>query len=285
MALDLAERPDAHPALDILGVRVAALGREDAVAVLDRRFAAGRATMVAFLNAHASNLAARDAAFRAALSDALVLNDGVGVDIACRTLHGRSFPANLNGTDFVPYYLRATEHRFRLALVGGKRRVVECAAARLVEFAPQHRVVFDHHGFFAPEDEDEVAAAVREAQADVLLVAQGNPRQEMFLARQLATTGVRLGFGVGALFDFVAGEAARAPLLLRRARLEWAFRLAREPRRLAGRYLLGNPRFLARIAVQRLERDRLARRLPPFAQAGPGASGRPDSARPDGAGS
>ena len=83
-------------------------------------------------------------------------------------------------------------------------------------------------------------------------MALGVPRQERFIAEALSPGDVRLAIGVGALLDFIAGKVPRAPAPVRRFRLEWAYRLAIEPRRLAGRYLLGNPLFLARIVRQKL---------------------------------
>jgi UDP-N-acetyl-D-mannosaminuronic acid transferase (WecB/TagA/CpsF family) len=115
---------------------------------------------------------------------------------------------------------------------------------------PQHRVVGCHHGHFDPARTSEIVDLVRRSGADVVLVALGNPKQELFLRDHLAATGCRLGIGVGALFDFLAGNVPRAPSFVRRWRLEWAYRLAQEPRRLATRYLIGNPLFLGRIAAQ-----------------------------------
>jgi alpha-1,3-mannosyltransferase len=82
------------------------------------------------------------------------------------------------------------------------------------------------------------------------LVAMGNPMQEMWLAEHLEATGCRLGFGVGALFDFLSGDVLRAPLWVQSARLEWAYRLIKEPGRLWRRYVLGNPIFLLRVFGQ-----------------------------------
>ncbi|MGE3528023.1 MAG: WecB/TagA/CpsF family glycosyltransferase, partial [Methyloceanibacter sp.] len=73
---------------------------------------------------------------------------------------------------------------------------------------------------------------------------------ELFLREHLAATGCRLGMAVGALIDFLVGNVPRAPSWVQRWRLEWVYRLAKEPRRLAARYLVGNPLFLARIAAQ-----------------------------------
>jgi UDP-N-acetyl-D-mannosaminuronic acid transferase (WecB/TagA/CpsF family) len=82
----------------------------------------------------------------------------------------------------------------------------------------------------------------------------GIPKQELWLATSLGATGTRLGFAVGALFEFVTGNARRAPAWVRAIKLEWAHRLIQEPSRLARRYLVGNPLFILRILGQRYSR-------------------------------
>jgi exopolysaccharide biosynthesis WecB/TagA/CpsF family protein len=114
---------------------------------------------------------------------------------------------------------------------------------------PRHQIVGCRDGYFPPEDVS-VARAIRASDADVVLVAMGNPEQELWLRNNLAVTGCRLGFAVGALLDFLSGEARRAPAWVRAARVEWVYRLAREPRRLGRRYVLGNPIFMLRVLVQ-----------------------------------
>lgn len=207
-------------------------------------------TRLAFANAHCVNLAARDASYRACLSRFLVLPDGIGVDLGSRLLHGIPFPANLNGTDFVPRLLQADGPALRLALIGGEPGIADTAGKRLAERFPRHRIVFSSDGFF--KDAASVASALRAAEADLVLVALGVPRQERFIAEVLRDGDARLAIGVGALLDFIAGKVPRAPETVRRARLEWAYRLAVEPRRLARRYLLGNPAFLVRVVRQKL---------------------------------
>ena len=95
-----------------------------------------------------------------------------------------------------------------------------------------------------------MAQTISASGADVVLVAMGNPDQELWLRNNFGATGCRLGFAVGALFDFIVGEAQRAPVWVRTARLEWIYRLAHEPRRLWRRYVLGNPIFMLRILGQ-----------------------------------
>ncbi len=124
--------------------------------------------------------------------------------------------------------------------------VAERAAQRLSERIAGLRVVGTQHGFFTDGETDAVVERVRASGASVLMVALGQPRQEQWLVRHLQRTGARVGLGVGGFLDFSAGAAPRAPAWMNRAGLEWTYRLAQEPRRLARRYLIGNPVFLAR---------------------------------------
>jgi alpha-1,3-mannosyltransferase len=116
--------------------------------------------------------------------------------------------------------------------------------------APHHAIVGCRDGYADAADTTEITEAIRRAGADVLFVGMGNPKQEVWLLEHLAETGCRLGFGVGALFDFMSGAVPRAPAWMRAARIEWAYRLMQEPGRLWRRYLVGMPTFLVRVAAQ-----------------------------------
>jgi alpha-1,3-mannosyltransferase len=234
----------------ILGVPITVDTVAEAVEQLDSRFQRGEPAAVAFANAHALNLAATNPEFRGLLRRCIVFNDGFGADIASRVLYGRRFPDNLNGTDFTPLYLGQTRHRFRIFLLGGKPGVAKQAAMRLSQLYPHHRIVGWSSGYFPAEDSQTIVEVIRARKADIVLVAMGNPRQELWLDQHLAATSCRLGFAVGALFDFLAGEVPRAAPWIRAARLEWAHRMICEPRRLWSRYILGNPVFLLRVAAQ-----------------------------------
>ena len=113
----------------------------------------------------------------------------------------------------------------------------------------------------APEGEAESRAAlarVREARPDLLLVAFGAPKQEIWIHRHRAELGSAVAVGVGASLDFVAGTIPRAPRWVSRAGLEWLYRLVREPRRLWRRYLVEDPAF-AGILLGTWRRARRAR--------------------------
>jgi alpha-1,3-mannosyltransferase len=234
----------------ILGVPVVVATSSQSVKMLDACFEQGGPAIVAFANVNALNIAYRNRQFRSVLRSSIVINDGIGVDIASRLLFGSAFPQNLNGTDFIPQYLQNTRHRFRIFLFGGVPGVAERAGDYFSKSCPQHVIVGCRHGYLSKDRTAEIVNLIKSARADVILVATGNPGQELWLADNLTATGCRLGFAVGALFDFLAGQSQRAPAWMRSARLEWIHRLLREPRRLWRRYLVGNPVFLLRVLSQ-----------------------------------
>ncbi|HEX9166933.1 MAG TPA: WecB/TagA/CpsF family glycosyltransferase, partial [Gemmatimonadales bacterium] len=209
----------------------------------------GSPLRVAFVNADCANRAVHDPRYRRAVDTAdLVLLDGIGMRIAGWAL-GRPVRANVNGTDLFPQLCAALSARWgRLFLLGAAPGVAERVSAWVARHFPGVTVVGHQHGFFSEAEAGQVLATIREARPDVLLVAMGVPRQDVWLAHNLAACGATVGIGVGGLFDFYSGRIPRAPLWMRRAGLEWVYRLYQEPRRMWRRYLIGNVVFLARVA-------------------------------------
>jgi N-acetylglucosaminyldiphosphoundecaprenol N-acetyl-beta-D-mannosaminyltransferase len=213
-----------------------------------------RAKLVFFVHAHALNVARfrRDYAGVLAQADAL-LPDGIGIRMAARFL-GVAMRHNVNGTDLFPFLCReAARMNIPVAMIGGAPGVAEACARRMQADTPALKVPLVSSGFFATEQEaramaDRVAALGRV----LVLVGMGSPRQEQWSARYLRSCAGATVLTVGGLFDFYSGRMPRAPITWREAGLEWAYRFLQEPRRLAKRYLVGNPLFLALAAEQRL---------------------------------
>ena len=242
----------------ILEVPVQVKTSSEAVELLDASFDRGDPRIVIFANAHTLNAIVSDPQAGSTVSHALVFNDGIGMDIASWLLFRKPFPENLNGTDFVPHYLQRTKNSYRIFLLGAKSGVAKQTADRLAKVAQRHKIVGWEHGYTAPERAADVISQIRRSRADILLVAMGDPAQELWLNAHLKETGCRLGFGVGGLFDFVAGVVPRAPRWVRVARIEWAYRMLQEPRRLWRRYLLEMPVFLLRVSQQWLTGARVS---------------------------
>jgi N-acetylglucosaminyldiphosphoundecaprenol N-acetyl-beta-D-mannosaminyltransferase len=156
---------------------------------------------------------------------------------------------NLTGTDFVPAMFRETADRgYSYFLLGADERTIPVAAEYARAMFPGWTQVGYRHGYLSDQSQDAAAlAAINAARPDVLLVGMGNPIQEQWIARRLTQLRVSACLGIGGLFDYWAGNVSRAPRWLRRLGHEWIWRLFQEPRLKAGRYLIGNPLFLARV--------------------------------------
>ena len=184
----------------------------------------------------------------------LVTADGQPVVWASRLLRSR-LPTRVAGIDLMDGLLdRAAERGYRVYILGARAEVLERAVARIRAQHPKLAVAGYRDGYYADADEAAVAGAIAQAAADILFVAMSSPRKEYFIARHRETLGVRFVMGVGGAIDVYAGVRRRAPAALQRAGLEWLFRLVQEPRRLSGRYLKSNTRFIALLSRELLRR-------------------------------
>lgn len=201
---------------------------------------------VATLNVNLLCLAHRDPAFRAALARAEVRTaDGMPIVWMSR-LRGRALTARVTGSDLLaPLAMRAAEAGWGLFLCGAGPGVANLAAAELQRRAPGLRVVGTASPMFRepPDLTDPVAnaellAAIRAAAPDVLLVAFGSPKQELWIDhhRTSGALDVPAVIGVGASFDFLAGRQNRAPAWMQRGGFEWIHRMVTQPLRLGPRY-------------------------------------------------
>jgi alpha-1,3-mannosyltransferase len=233
---------------DIFGVEVLSCRLDLACDLIEVRIADRTPTRVAFLNANLSLLAVQRPDLRDALKAFMVFNDGLGVDIANRVLNRSGFPANLNGTDLVPYFLGRIRYSLRIFLLGARPETLQKAARTIRHRWPHHVVVGHAHGYLDAGQEALLPEMILKARPDIVLVAMGNPKQELWIAQHVPRCAPCC-LGVGALFDFLAGDVRRAPRWIRAVRCEWMFRLALEPRRLWRRYLVGNAKFIAYLAA------------------------------------
>jgi N-acetylglucosaminyldiphosphoundecaprenol N-acetyl-beta-D-mannosaminyltransferase len=179
---------------------------------------------------------------RQAYADAsLVLADGMPVLWASRLLR-RPLPQRVPGSDLVPALFGSVgpKQRLRVFLLGAAPGVAERAAVRIEQRWPQVSVA----GTYSPplgfdrndEENQQILERIYASRPDVLVVGLGAPKQELWLHAHRRQIAAPVALAVGATIDFLAGEKARAPRWMRRVGLEWAHRLASEPRRLAKRY-------------------------------------------------
>ena len=174
--------------------------------------------------------ARRDPAFAAALRRAdLRVPDGVGVLWAARLL-GRPLRERVTGSDGVfRISARAAQEGWRVYFLGAAPGVAEEAARRLAARYPGLQVAGTYAGSPRAEEWRDIHARLAAARPDVLFVAYGHPRQDLWIDAHRADLPCAVALGVGGAFDFVAGVAVRAPAWVQRLGLEWLHRLLREP--------------------------------------------------------
>jgi len=201
----------------------------------------------------------QDPQFAAAYEKAsLSLADGAPVVWASRLLEHR-LPEKISGSDLIgPLLELAGRKKWRVAFIGAAPGVAEKAAA-IVRERWGTDVVFTEAPMVNLKDEAFISALAQRVKAskpDLVLLAFGAPKQE-FLAEKLSRELTAVFLGIGASLDFIAGTLKRAPVFMQRFGLEWAYRLAQEPRRLWRRYLINDPKFLLILArTIRAERKR-----------------------------
>lgn len=218
-----------------------------------------------FINAHCCNILAKDRLYRDAVARVdMLLPDGIGVTLAGK-MTGQSLTENLNGTDLIePLMRRVAQLGRSVYLFGGTSGTAEAAAQTLQTRIPALKIAGTRDGYAGAQDAGAVVADINASGADIVIVALGVPMQEHWIDQHGPDLNASLCLGVGAALDFLAGNVTRAPAPVRKIKMEWAWRLAMEPRRMAKRYLWGNLEFLARAgatALLQTPRYRIAKRV------------------------
>jgi len=233
--------PDTAPTrVDVCGVPIDVVDEHQAAERLMAAVGAGGTLQVSTVNLQFLVTARRRPDVRRALNGTgLNVADGAPVMWLARLLD-HPLPARVAGADLVPTLMSlAAQRGARVFLLGGTGGIAEEAAAILQRANPGLRVTGAHEPAVAPLEEmadDEILTRIGKAGADILLVAFGHPKQDLWIARNRDRLPVSVAIGVGGTFDLIAGRFRRAPGWARRSGLEWLFRLLQDPRRLALRY-------------------------------------------------
>lgn len=245
---------------DVLGMRLDALTREQAVEVCLRAVRTGRHLEVGVLNAAKVVRMRRDEQlWRSLVACGLMLADGQSVVWASRLL-GRPLPERVAGIDlFTDLLAAAARDGHPVYLLGARPEVVQTVAEVAVERWPGLVVAGARDGFFGPQEAGAVADEIRASGARLLFLGMTTPKKELFVEQYGERSGAHLVHGVGGSFDVLAGVVERAPLAWQKAGFEWLHRVLQEPRRMALRYLTTNIAFLALLARE-VCRERVLRR-------------------------
>lgn len=254
-------RPAEEP---LLGVPLAVTTYDQALDWMDATIAARERGYVCVAAVHTVMVCQEDPELRAAVQGAsFTVPDGQPLVWAMNLL-GHRLPGRVYGPELMERACeRAARTGARMYLYGGRNQggLVQLALNLRRRF-PGLRIVGGYSPPFrdlTPEEAAQVTEEINASKADIVWVGIGVPKQEKWMARMRDRLEAPVLVGVGAAFDFHAGLVPQAPDWMQRVGLEWAYRLAHEPRRLWRRYLRYNPRFVTGFARQ-YARHRLNRR-------------------------
>jgi N-acetylglucosaminyldiphosphoundecaprenol N-acetyl-beta-D-mannosaminyltransferase len=236
-----------YPAVSIFGLPFSKMDMAQTVDYLARRIGERRPTQVITGNPIMVMAALERPDYYRVMEQAeLIVPDGAGIVWASR-IAGDPAPERVAGFDLLHELMREGERRrWSAYLLGARQDVVGEVARRLQERYPLVRIAGFRNGYFGPEEDAAVVAAIREAAPDLLFVARDAlTTQEPWIARYKHELGVPVMMGVGGSFDVIAGRTKRAPVLFQKLGMEWFYRLLRQPAR-AGR-MAALPRFALKV--------------------------------------
>lgn len=217
------------------------------------------------INAHSFNVAQKDELFAEALANGdYLIPDGASIIKACRMLKAKSQPKErIAGWDLFAFEMQRLERRCqkedarrRVMFMGSSEKVLarirEKAAMdyshlEVVTYSPPYKLEFSE------EDNAAIIKAINDANPDLLWIGMTAPKQEKWTYAHWNELNIHCHVGtIGAVFDFYAGTAKRAPQWWQEHSLEWLYRLCIEPKRMWRRYLLGNPLFLYNVLKEKI---------------------------------
>jgi N-acetylglucosaminyldiphosphoundecaprenol N-acetyl-beta-D-mannosaminyltransferase len=233
--------------VNILGVGVTALNMEIALDETESLLQRGGQGYVCVTGVHGIMEAQSDDRFRDILNRSFLTTPDGMPTVWLGRVHGFKHMGRVYGPDYMLGLCeRSVASGYRHFLYGGKPGVAEELATELTRRFPGLKIVGTYTPPFrplTPQEEDDLRMQLEASQADVLWCGLSTPKQERFMAAYCHRLPVQLMVGVGAAFDLLSGNLAEAPDWMKKAGLQWLYRLSKEPKRLWRRYLLNNPKF------------------------------------------
>ena len=233
---------------NILGIGVDRINTVGVLARVENFVSEGKQHQIAYINAHCMDYAFKDREYKDILTHSDILYaDGMAI-VWASYFYGDPLPERVNLGDFLPELCKlCVKKGYKIFLSGGETGVAEKVSERLKKSFPNLKIAGTYHGFFKEDDNGTVIDMINKSGADIVLVGMGVPRQEKWIYKNKDKIKAPVLWGVGGLFDYYAGRIKRAPVWMRKAGLEWLFRLSLEPARLWNRYLIGNVLLLLRL--------------------------------------
>lgn len=237
--------------MTVMGCEVDNLNMEETLQRIEEFIHDGSPHQHVVINADKVVKAHRDPELRRIINECALINaDGMPVVWASRLL-GKPLKERVAGVDlFDALMRRAAEKGWRVYLLGAREEVVSGVKSLYEKRYPSLVFAGYRNGYWKPEEEASVAAAIGEARPDLLFVAISSPKKEQFLGRYQAEMKVPFAMGVGGTFDVAVGKVKRAPVWMQKSGFEWFYRFLQEPRRMFHRYFVEDMYFFWMLAKE-----------------------------------
>lgn len=238
--------------LTILGVPIDRVTQTQALHVIQDFIDSRKPHYIVTANAEIIYQASQDEAMHKLITGAdLITADGSGVVWASKYI-GQPLAQRVTGIDLVHAICQTSQSAgWRIYILGAAPGIAQQAADKLREQYPACHIVGVQHGYFAAVDEPQLIEQIRQAQPDILLVAMGAPRQEIWITKHQAELQIPVAMGIGGSLDVISGNLKRAPQWMQKLSLEWLYRLIIQPTRF--KRMLALPKFV--LAVRKEQRQ------------------------------
>lgn len=242
------------PTVDVFGISISRLGMDETVSYVTNRINSGDSLHIVTNNPIMLMHGLENPQFYDVLKQAdLHVPDGTGLVWAAGVL-AEGVKERVPGIELMHELLKAGQNDgWKVFLLGASSDVVEETAERIAEQYPGIHVAGYRDGFFSSEEDPEVVRQIQEVSPHLLFVARSLELQEGWIAKHRQELNARCMMGVGGSFDVIAGKVKRAPVLFQKLRLEWFYRLLKQPTRFKRMLVL--PRFVMRVQREKRKRD------------------------------
>jgi len=233
---------------EYMGVQVSPLSYEEITQKLKQRVTQGEQSTIIAVNPEKIMKSQTDETLRDLINGSTFqIPDGVGVLLASR-LKGGGITSRVTGVDMMDRLLQlSADEGYRVFFYGAKEEVVTKAIENIQQRYPSIQVAGYENGY--AQDQEALVQKIQESKADVMFVALGSPKQELWIRKNKEHLPVKVFQGVGGSFDVYAGHVKRAPAPFRKTGMEWFYRLATDPKRFKRQLAL--PKFLWRVMTKK----------------------------------
>lgn len=239
------------PTVNILGVDIAAINMDWLLSFTTSHFHDLSGDYICVANVHTTVTASEDEKYRAVQNGGIMAIPDGGPLSSVGRKRGGEYMSRTTGPSYMEEVLRMG-HGWKHYFYGSTPETLEKLSATLGREFPQAKVVGMYSPPFRPMNEDEdkaIVERINELSPDFIWVGLGAPKQEQWMAaHQGKIHGLMVG--VGAAFDYYAGNISRAPQWMQKANLEWAYRLIQDPKRLFKRYMITNAKFVWNAVIR-----------------------------------